>query len=204
MCWRIRDTTGVRERLGATEIEITLPRETLLEDRAELPPGALVLESSPLGERERVAIASVRIEGRELVVEAMSEWRLEFAADKVEENFGDLIEFEDWQVRTLEEALETERSSGALQERLPIPRELEEQLVGGALTEYMLGWLDEPNPSLGGQTPREAFAGARRGEVEILLRSIENGALRARLRGEPAVDIALLREQLGLPDELAA
>jgi hypothetical protein len=202
--WAIRDTAAVRKKLGAAGIEITVPREALLEDRPELPPGALVLESGPLGELERVPIASVRIEGGELVVEAMSEWRLEFAADRLERDLGDLIGFEDWQVRKLEEALETERSSGAPRERLPIPRELEEQLVGGALTEYMLRWLDEPNPSLGGQTPREALAGSRRGEVEILLRSIENGAERSRLRGEPAVDISLLREQLGLPDELAA
>ena len=202
--FRIRDLAAVRKQLGAAEIEITVPREALLEDWPELPPGAVVLESGLLGELERVPIANVRIEGRELVVEAMSERRLEFAADRMERDFGDLIEFEDWQVRTLEEAMEDERDSGAPRERLPIPRELEEQLVGGALTEYMLGWLDDPNPSLGGQTPRMAFAGSRRGEVIDLLRSIENGAERSRLRGEPAVDVALLREQLGLSDDLAA
>jgi hypothetical protein len=50
----------------------------------------------------------------------------------------------------------------------------------------------------------EAFAGSRRAEVVDLLRSIENGAERSRLRGEPAVDIALLREQLAVADDLAA
>jgi hypothetical protein len=194
----------VRKRLGTEETEITVRREALLEDRPELPPGALVLESGPLGELDRVPIASARIEGRELIVEAMSEWRLEFAADVLEDDLGDLIVLDDWQVTPLEEAFEAARKIGAPRERPPIPRELEEQLVGGALTERMLAWLDEPNPGLGEQTPRQAFVGPRRADVVSLLRSIENGAERSRRRGEPAVDVALLREQLGLPDDLAA
>ena len=68
----------------------------------------------------------------------------------------------------------------------------------------MRRWLDEPHPLLDGHTPREAVAGAGRAEVSRLLRQIENGAERARRRGEPAVDVTRLRGELGLGDELAA
>lgn len=37
-----------------------------------------------------------------------------------------------------------------------------------------------------------------------LIRQLENGAERARRRGEPAVDVARIRDELALSDELAA
>ena len=55
---------------------------------------------------------------------------------------------------------------------------------------------------------RQAFGGLpSRERVRVhrsCFRSIENGAERSCLRGEAAVDVALLREQLGLHDDLAA
>ncbi|MGH2803863.1 MAG: hypothetical protein ACRDL4_12580 [Thermoleophilaceae bacterium] len=57
---------------------------------------------------------------------------------------------------------------------------------------------------LDGRTPREAVTGERRAEVIRLVRGIENGAERARRRGQPFADAAWIRDELGVDDELAA
>jgi hypothetical protein len=72
------------------------------------------------------------------------------------------------------------------------------------MTKWMHRWLDEPLPALGGESPREAAGGARRGEVVKLLRGIETRAERAGRQDEPGVDAAWLRAELALDDEIAA
>ena len=64
--------------------------------------------------------------------------------------------------------------------------------------------LDEPHPLLAGRSPRDAAGGPARAEVVRLIRQLENGAERARRRGEPAADVARLRRELELSDEFAA
>jgi len=51
---------------------------------------------------------------------------------------------------------------------------------------------------LGGHTPRVAARSGRRGELELLLRGIENRAERARRDGAPWPDVSWLRDELGL------
>ncbi len=48
------------------------------------------------------------------------------------------------------------------------------------------------------------MTGERRAEVIRLVRGIENGAERARRRGQPFADAAWIRDELGVDDELAA
>ena len=72
------------------------------------------------------------------------------------------------------------------------------------MTDRMRRWLDEPHSLLDGRTPREAVAGERRPEVLRLVRRIENGAERARRRGQPFADVDWSHDELGVEDELAA
>jgi hypothetical protein len=212
--WRVRDVSAAAERLRAlggllpddpVELDITVSRASLLKQRPALPPGALVLESGPLDAPDTVPIAILRLEGEELHAEAMSEHRLAHAMEMIAVDLGELVDFDTRKVMSTEKALASHRdergSSSAPPE--PIP-DWERWLVGDLVTERMRRWLDEPHPLLDGRTPREAVAGTRRAEVIRLIRQIENGAERARRRGEPAVDAARIRDELGLSDELAA
>ena len=213
--WRVRDVSAAAERmrvLGAllpdepVELDVTVSRASLLTQRPALAPGALVLESGPVDALDEVPIATLRLEGEELHAEAMSEQRLSHAIEVVAADLGELVELRGRDVTSVEEALAARRagrrgSSPALPESVPA---WERRLVGDLVTERMRRWLDEPHPLLDGRTPREAVAGTRRAEVIRLIRQIENGAERARRRGEPAADVARIRVELGLSEELAA
>ena len=64
-------------------------------------------------------------------------------------------------------------------------------------------WLDEQVPALGGRTPRRAAAGPERPLLEALLRQFEYEGDLLAVEGKAGIDTAWLREQLGMPDELA-
>ena len=189
------------------EIDLTVRRDRLLaRDRPPLPKGALVIETSRIGDDENVPVATVRLEEGELQVEAMSEERLESAIETVDADFGDIAELVRREVTPIEQRLE-ERGRSASEDDVdlaPIDPAERADLLSGAMTEWMHRWLDEPLPALGGESPREAAGGERRGEVVKLLRGIENRAERAGRRGEPGVDAVWVRAQLALDDELAA
>lgn len=213
--WRVHDVSATAERLrvlGAllpdepVELNMTVSRASLLKQRPALPPGALVLESGPVDALDEVPIATLRLEGDEVHAEAMSEHRLSHAIEIVAADLGELVELSRQDVTSAEEALAAPRTGRrpswpALAESDPAG---ERRLVGDLVTERMRRWLDEPHPLLDGQTPREAAAGESRAEVIRLIRQIENSAERARRRGQPSADVARLRDELGLRDDLAA
>jgi hypothetical protein len=209
--WVVHDVAGVAERIREVagllpddllELDITASRASLVRQRPLLPPGAVVLESSPVGALDTISIATLRLEGDELHAEAMSEQRLEQTLEIVAADFGELVELRSRELTSVDEALAVRGTGG--RSIPPRPDRWEQQLVGDFVNERMLRWIDEPHQLLDGRTPREAIAGADRAEVVRLLRQIENGAERARRRGEPGVDVARLRDELGLSDELAA
>ena len=199
---RMRDLGGLLPD-DPVEIDITAPRATLVRQRPPLPPGALVLEASPVGALDTIPIATLRLEGNELHAEAISEQRLWETIEIVAADFGKLVELRIKGVTSVDEALAA-HGSGRSNSTPPGFDLRERQLVGDLATERMRRWLDEPHQLLNGRSPREAVAGADRAEVVRLLRQIENGAERARRHGEPAADVTPLREELGLSDELAA
>ncbi|MGH2954082.1 MAG: SEC-C domain-containing protein [Solirubrobacterales bacterium] len=213
--WRVDDPAAVRERLRALgglrpsepiEVDITAPREVLVSDRPKLPPRAIVFEGGPIDDPDSISVATVRLEGTQLHVEAMSEERLDRAIEIVEADFGDLAELSDRQVVPIEQRLAERRSEPQRVDTVApdlTPAD-ERHLLGGFMTNRMRRWLDEPHSLLNGRTPREAVAGERRPEVIRLVRGIENGAERARRRGQPFADVAWIRDELGVEDELAA
>jgi hypothetical protein len=210
--WKVHDRAAAAERMRGLggllagdplEIDITAERAALVSQRPPLPPGALVLESSPAGAIDTIPIATLRLEGDELHAEAMSKQRLEQTLEILDADFGELVELRDCDLISVDEALAARRSGRCD----PQPERVEAaelRLVGDFVNERMRRWLEEPHQSLAGRTPREAAAGQHRAELVRLLRQIENSAERARRRGEPTIDVARLRVELGLGDELAA
>ena len=209
--WSVRDLRGVRERfrvLGRLashdplEMDITAPRDRLVTERPELPDGAIVVEAS-VGDLDTVSVATLRLEGEHLSVEAMSEERLDHAIDIVASDFDQLVEFSHREVVPIEPLLAEhrqappragERSSSGL------PPAEERRIVADFMTEYTRKWLDEPHPQLGGCTPRHAAAGEHRADLVSLVRGIENRSERARRDGEPFADVAWIREELELDE----
>lgn len=213
--WKVPDVRSARNRFRALgglgpgdplEIDITVPREALVRDRPELPAGAIVFEASAVGNPDTVPVATVRIEGRRLRVEAMSEERLDRAIEIVEADFEGVVEFADRSVVDIERRLADQRPEPRGGDSYPadLSPSDERHVVGDFMTDRMRRWLDEPHPQLKGNTPREAAVGERRSDVVRLVRGIENGADRARRRGEPFADLAWMRGELRLEDELAA
>lgn len=210
--WTARDTAAAAERMrdlggllpdDPIEIDVTAPRATLVRQRPPLPPGALVLESGPVGAMDTIPIATLRLEGDELHADAMSEQRLAQTIEIVAADLGEFFELRSREVTSVDEALAA-RGAGGSDSIPPRADAWERRLAGDLVNERMRRWLDEPHQLLDGRTPREAVAGADQAEVVRLLRQIENGAERARRHGEPAADVARLRDELGLGDELAA
>jgi SEC-C motif/Protein of unknown function (DUF2384) len=213
--WELRDPAAARERLRALgglrpgdplELSITVARDTLVGNRPELPPGAIVFEAGSIGDLDSVPIATLWLEGAELRAEAMSAERLERVTEIVACDFGDLAELSDREVVPIEQRLNERRSAprGSAASPTGLTPVQERRLLDGFMTERMRRWLDEPQPQLGGHTPREAVVGEHRTEVIRLVRGIENGAERARRRGAPVAEIGWIREELGVGEELAA
>lgn len=214
--WEVREHAEAEARMRALgglapgeplEIDLTVRRDRLLaKDRPPLPKGALVIETGRVGDDENVPVAIVRLEEGELQVEAMSEERLALAIEAVDADFADIADLVRREATPIAQRLEERDHSGPEDDvdLAPIDPAERADLLSGAMTKWMHRWLDEPLPALGGESPREAAGGERRGEVVKLLRGIENRAERAGRQGEPGVDAAWLRAELALDDELAA
>ena len=210
--WSVRDLREVRERfrvLGRLapddplEMDITAPRDRLAAERPQLPDGAIVIEASA-GDLDTISVATLRLEGEHLSVEAMSEERLDHAIDIVAWDFDQLVELCHREVVPIEPLLaEHRRASSRAGKRSSsgLPPAEERRIVAGFMTEYTRKWLDEPHPQLGGCTPRHAAAGEHRADLVSLVRGLENRSERARRDGEPFADVAWIREELEL-DEL--
>jgi hypothetical protein len=214
--WQAHDPDALEQRvraLGRLEpreelvIDITVARDVLIRDRGELPPGALVLEVAADGALDSVSIATLRVDGDRLELEAMSEERLQRALEIVEGDLGDLVDLLETNVVPIEQQL-AERRAATPDEHAAagsgLDEETERQLLEGFMTDRMRRWVDDPHPQLDGVTPRQAASGPRRAEVVRLVRGIENGAAKARRRGEPSADVSWLPRELGIEEQLAA
>lgn len=214
--WRITDAMAALELLddppelawvGESEdgsgqaIQWTVPREQLRMSDTPLPPGALRFESSLTELPGRVCLATFELVDEELRCTAVSQARLDAAIELVERHFGALAELCERNILPLELDLSTRRRDPRPRRREPPPGltaaeagDLERQL----LNDHYRRWLDKPLKLLGGHSPRRAARSGQRGELELLLRGIENRAERARRDGTPWPDVGWLRDELGL------
>ncbi|MGH2900175.1 MAG: hypothetical protein ACRDMZ_15985, partial [Solirubrobacteraceae bacterium] len=136
-------------------------------------------------------IGSARLTPTHLVVQTNSSERAEALTAQLREALGDLAT---WKKRTREELPEVLGG-----ETLMIDGQLVTSPAETTLRDAYREWLDQPVPSLGGRTPREAARDpeGRRG-VHVLLKQQENRHARKPIEG---LDPDQLRRELGL-DEL--
>jgi hypothetical protein len=183
---------------GSSEcFQLTGDRAELLARRPPLPPNALFFESSYEGLPDRIGIGTFVLGDGELRFDAISEPRLEHAIKLVSDRLAGNAQFLDRDVAPLR----LDRAERA--EALGPPDA--DGLASEYLEQYLRRWLDEPLARLEGLTPRAAAAVPRlRGELEILVRAMENRAAHARHAGAAWPDVAWLREELGHTSRLAA
>lgn len=218
--WELPDPDVARERLtelggrdaeeGMLEVDISIPRERLIGLRAdkELPVGAVVVESGAASSPDLASVATVRIEGELLSVEALSEGRLDRATLMVEEGLSDLIgEKAERRIVPVADRLADRSEEHEAPRSGSADRDVSEgrEVVGEVLFERYRHWVDEPHPKLGGATPRAAVAAGRGEEVVPLVRIVENGAARSagEHEHEALAELNLLGE-LGLGERRAA
>ena len=205
--WAVHDVAAAVERMrdlgglppdDPLELDITASRASLVLQRPPLPPGALVLESSPVGALDTIPLATLRLEGDQLHAEAMSEQRLEQTFEIVDADFGDLVELRSRDVTSVDEALAARRAGrhDPTSERVDAEELL---LAGDFVNERMRRWLDEPHQLLDGRTPREAASlKSARPKVIALLKEMENLSARERLAGRPAYDFGWMWGELAI------
>jgi hypothetical protein len=99
---------------------------------------------------------------------------------------------------------EVRRAAAAEPDGVPSDAEVADAAAEEA---WRRAWCDQPLPTLGGVTPRQAAEsgdGERLVRVESLLQRLEHAADVARLEGRPAPDVDALRHDLQLEERLGA
>jgi hypothetical protein len=229
--WRVRDPDAVREELchapelmpggetddgdGVTFNWLT-PRRGLLARRPALPVGAICIESGPISvdedgnpELEDVtSLGTFVLRGDRLEFSGISEARMDAALALIEHRLGPLVSCPTRRVRSIEDARSTapakRRPFSAAGGPPAAPPYEKQSLVpeAGFRKLYYRRWIDDPNPHLGGLSPREAVArGGYRNELESRLRAFEHHSARERTDRLPGPEVTRLRAELGLDTE---
>lgn len=176
--------------------QLTGDRAELVARRPPLPPIALFFENSYAGFPDRIGIGTFVLAGSELRFDAISEQRLEHAIELVASRLTGNAEL-------LERGVAPFDFDRPERRRALHPDE-EDVLAGHYLEQYLRRWLDEPLERLDGMTPRAAARiPTLRGDLELLLRAIENRADHARRAGAAWPDVGWLWHELGLTAQLA-
>jgi hypothetical protein len=120
---------------------------------------------------------------------------LEKIAKRAIKHLGDSIE-------TPQQAMERTRTEPpAANEKppVPLPPEVEREVIERVKAEHYAKWPDESLPALGGKTARQAVQTPEgRKAVEDLLRMMENREAREGREGQPVYDFTIVRRELGL------
>jgi hypothetical protein len=197
-------------------LEWTAPRAELAARRPELPPRALTLESTPVfvdpderrvtGDPSRIGLGTFELRPGELTFDAISKQRLAGAIALIATTIGSRAHLVERRFEPLEAAKRSGQSSAAgAGDEEAIPTEIRDAVIGGFVHARFHRVIDEPDPRFDGLTPREAARSPRhRLGVERWLRTLENTAARGGAPVEPGPDVAMLRRELGMPDETLA
>lgn len=195
--------------------EWTAPRSALAARRPELPPRAVLIESTPIfvdgdeqrveGDTSRIGLGTFELRPGEVTFHAISARRLEGAIALIAGMFGERARLTDRDTEPLEPGGPDSGSNAA---RLPaddepgVVPEVEEAVIAGYARARFAHMLDEPDPRFGGLTPRVAARTAEhRQGVERWLRRLENSAAHSPATEGALPDVAILRRELALPDD---
>lgn len=196
-------------------LEWTAPRVELAAHRPELPPRAVLLESTPVfvdpderrvtGDSSRIGLGTFELRPRELTFDAISAQRLAAAIALVAGTIGSGARLVERRVEPLEAASSSgERSAVEASDEETVPSEIRDAVIASLIGARFHRMLDEPDPRFGGLTPRDAARSPRhRPAVERWLRMVENTAARTSAAVGAAPDVAMLRGELGMPEETA-
>ncbi len=173
----------------ADVFEWLIPRGEACAGRPLRGDGALYLEASFPEHPGMVSVATFKLYSDWLVLSTYSQRRLDLAIDLVAQRLRGLAKLAERETSPLEA------------EQAPAARATLQHLIPTAVEQYLTDWLDTPLACLDGLTPRTAASYAEhRGELERLLRGIENRAARNRRRGEPWPQVDSVRRALSTGD----
>ena len=230
--WRLRDrAAALRVLRGTSELalrptaddgdeyvfDLLACRRDLIARRPLLPPGAVVMEGGPviLDERgglqgtDAASLGTFTVRGEVLELSCLSAQRLDGAVALVERNLGPLATKLKRRLRSIEEVRE-ELSDGPAGARAEAASRRRRVGPAGGLDERVQAlvhrrWIDDPDPHLGGLSPREAAGHPEhREQVEQQLRILEHRNARDRNDPLPGPELAWLRRELALDCEPVA
>ncbi len=224
--WRLRDrAAALRALCGASELALCpegtdgnghtfdwlAPRRDLVARRAVLPPGAVVLEGGPVTMDERgeltggdiTCLGTFTVRGELLELSCLSAGRLDAAVALVERTLGPLATEPKRRLRSIEEFRQDGGGRPAGTGSEPAPGQRRAGSADGPEARFQAlvyrRWIDDPDPRLGGLSPREAAGRPEhREQLERQLRIFEHST--ACNRGAPfqGAAVAWLREVLAL------
>lgn len=154
---------------------------------------------SDSGEITHRSLGDVRLWRDRMELSCLSLERLAAGKPLLKQTLGRLIQHQGDEFRDLETMLESAETAPPSPQREPLS-EVEETISLQMMAAQHKKWLDESIPALDGRSPREAAGDpAMREQLEELLKVIEYMEEQRRRAGEPHIDIADLRRDLGLP-----
>lgn len=229
--WRLTDPAAALRALRATSGLQLLPGDARHDDHVfdwvtlrrevvahrPLPPGAVILEGRPVtldssGELrggDMTSLGTFTLRGEVLECSCLSAQRLDRAVALVEASLGPLATTMERRLRTIDEVRDqTDRRPAGV----PTGAAARPHRAGsGAGSDERLRaffhqrWLDDPQPRLGGLSPRQAAARPELREVlERQLRALEYRNACDRHEPVPGPEVARLRRQLTLEREPVA
>lgn len=193
-------------------LEWTAPRTELAARRPMLPPRAVLLEGSPvffdhehgraLADTSQIGLGTFELRPGELTFDAISAERLEGAIALVAETLGRRARLVERRVEPIELGVPSDAGAATSDDdNEPVRTEIREAVLAGFMRDRFRRMLDEPDARFDGLTPREAARSSRhRPRVERWLRTVENAAAHGVTPGEASPDVAMLRNELGMPD----
>lgn len=153
----------------------------------------------PSGKLEWDVLGTITLGKGELTLECLSRERLARGKKRIKEILGRQIKHREDSFEDVKKAVEKSKGSRerpAQKEPLSphAARMLEE-----SMRTYMLSWLNTKLPALDGMTPREAASDvSAKGKLIEILKDFENMEEKKRRAGDPYIDVAFLKKELGL------
>jgi hypothetical protein len=152
------------------------------------------------GSGGQTIMGTFRLLDGELHFEANSRKRFQRGMKVLKETLGDALRLQEEERIPLKEMLK--RKPQVPPEPVNIPKEVQEEIILDFKRKHMENWPGMCLPALDGKTPRQAVRShAGRKAVAQLLKDFEVHEQKARLRGEPALDLVFLWRELGLKPE---
>lgn len=146
----------------------------------------------------RRGFGTIRIKGRDMVLECNSEGRLERGRKLLEQVLGGKIAHLRDKFESAEEAMRKHKLAPPSKEMPEIPEEVQREIVQSYLEQHYSTWPDIPLPALKGSTPRQAAASKQlRPLLEELLKDFINRSDREKKMGQHDYDFRKLARELG-------